>query len=129
MTDYSLLIVSPPVESDAVTRAQAFAHAAHDAGHRITNVFFYGAGVYNANSLQRPASDEINSYEGWKALQVKTGCELLVCVTAALKRGMLSNEEAQQHGTQSYTVETPFRQSGLGDFFTALHECNALVQF
>ncbi len=53
----------------------------------------------------------------------------MVCVTAAVKRGLLCATEAQDAGVTAVTLQAPFEQVGLGEFFTQLHDCDHLVQF
>ena len=40
-----------------------------------------------------------------------------------------SEMEAKENGIAQANLTAPFEQAGLGEFFTALHECNRLVQF
>ena len=129
MTTYSILVTQAPSDSQLPYSAIQFCHALVKAGHAIDNIFFYGPGVYNANRLQSPSQDEINIYQQWCDIAHLSGAHLLVCVTAALKRGIVDSAEASQLGLDAHTITTPFKQSGLGDFFTALHHCDGLIQF
>lgn len=129
MAHYSILITSPPIEDAGIHTAQQFARALPAQGHVLDNVFFYGAGVLNANALSQPASDETFPYQRWQLVQSETECRLIVCITAALKRGIVGEAEALENGDSQYNLKAPFEQAGLGEFFSAIHNCNHLVQF
>lgn len=129
MAVYSLLITQPPSATLNTLAAQQFANDLVAAGHTLAQVFFYADGVYHANYLATPPNDEHATYTQWEALQQHTGCRLLVCVTAALKRGVVDAETAQQEALATYTLKAPFEQAGLGEFFTVLHDSQHLGQF
>ncbi|VFS59086.1 Sulfurtransferase TusD [Kluyvera cryocrescens] len=50
--------------------------------------FFTGKGVYNANQLTSPASDEFDLVRAWQSLHDNHGVALHICVAAALRRGV-----------------------------------------
>lgn len=125
MKTTTVLITSPPHDNARINEAQAFLHAAIAQGVNIDHVFFYQAGVYNANSaLQTTAI-----YKQWCELAQNHHIPLLVCVTAAAKRGVFSEAEAAELGVAQATLLPPFEQVGIADFFTRLHDCERLVQF
>ena len=66
-------------------------------------VFFYYDGVNNANKLSSPQADDRNLVKLWGALAVEHKVDLVVCVAAALRRGI--RQEILAEG---------FRISGLG---------------
>ena len=129
MAEYSILITSSPFQGDTALRALAFAQGVIDNGDVINNVFFYSEGVNHANSLMLKTGDELHALEGWKSLAAEHKVKLLVCITAAVKRGIVSEQEAMENGLAYANLTAPFEQAGLGEFFTALHKCNKLVQF
>jgi tRNA 2-thiouridine synthesizing protein D len=53
---------------------------------------------------------------------------MLVCVTSALRRGVVDSETATQEGLSQHNLAVPFQQVGLGEFFTRLHSVDNLVQ-
>ncbi|QPG06916.1 sulfurtransferase complex subunit TusD [Salinimonas marina] len=126
MTTYSILITHPPSDVTQTIAAQQFSQQLCMQGHSLNNVFFYGEGIHHANALSRVPSDEHAVYQHWCEVQRTTNCELLVCITAAVKRGVVSAEEAEDN---MYNLRPPFAQAGLGEFFSALHECQKVVQF
>ncbi|WP_232363057.1 DsrE family protein [Alteromonas mediterranea] len=85
--------------------------------------------MYTIVQFDVETGDELFAYDGWKALAADHNVNLMVCITAAVKRGIVSEMEAKENGIAQANLTTPFEQAGLGEFFTALHECNRLVQF
>ncbi|WP_421134597.1 sulfurtransferase complex subunit TusD [Alteromonas sp. A079] len=129
MTNYSILVTSPPYYGDAALRMASFIDGVLDNGDTVDNVFFYGEGVHHCNQFAVQTGDEFYSYEYWTQLSSSHNTALLVCVTAAIKRGVVSVDEAKDNGVDGANLVAPFQQAGLGEFFTALHACNRLVQF
>lgn len=129
MAEYSILITSSPFEGDTALRALAFIQGVIDNGDVVNNVFFYSEGVHHCNSLMLKTGDELFAYDGWKALAADHNVNLMVCITAAVKRGIVSEMEAKENGIAQANLTAPFEQAGLGEFFAALHNCNRLVQF
>jgi tRNA 2-thiouridine synthesizing protein D len=129
MAEYSILITSSPFQGDTALRALAFVQGAIDNGDIVNNVFFYSDGVHHCNSLMLKTGDELFAYDGWKALAADHNVKLMVCITAAVKRGIVSEMEAKENGIAQANLTAPFEQAGLGEFFAALHNCNRLVQF
>ena len=129
MTTYSILITHPPSDVTQTIAAQQFSDQICQQGHTLNNVFFYGDGIHHANALSLAPSDEHAVYAHWCEVQRTTNCELLVCITAAVKRGVVSAEEAAKAEEDMFNLRPPFTQAGLGEFFSALHECEKLVQF
>ncbi len=129
MANYSVLITTPPYDNSAGASALSFIHAAIAQGHTVDHVFFYQQGVYHANGYISPPSDELHFPEQWKMLHEQHQVRLLVCITAALKRGVSDTDNASDNDLPGHNLDAPFEQAGLGEFFTALHSCDHLVQF
>ncbi|GFD70453.1 sulfurtransferase TusD [Alteromonas sp. KUL156] len=129
MAEYSILITSSPFDGDAALRALGFIQGVIDNGDVVNNVFFYSEGVHHTNSLMLNTGDELFVLDDWKALADAHNIKLLVCITAAVKRGIVSELEAKENGIAYANLAAPFEQAGLGEFFSALHACNRLVQF
>jgi len=84
----------------------------------VTRVFFYNDGVFNANRLSEPQSDDRNLVALWAALGKANGIDLVVCIAAALRRGI--KEEVLKEG---------FRISGLGQLVESGITNDRLVVF
>lgn len=129
MAQYSVLITSSPFQGDSAFRAYQFIQGVISNGNTVNNLFFYGDGVYHTNNLMLKTGDEFYGQDAWKRLSEQHEVKLLVCITAAVKRGIVSDQEAQEHGIAQANLSAPFIQAGLGEFFTELHNCDRLVQF
>jgi tRNA 2-thiouridine synthesizing protein D len=129
MQRISVLITSSPESLSACTDAVAFCHAAVAQGQSIEQIFFYQAGVYHANGLIDKAASEVDLPSAWQTFATANNVPLLVCVGAAGKRGVVDAEQAEQAGLEQHNLFAPFKQVGLGEFFTLLHNSDKLVQF
>ena len=129
MAIYSIIITSSPDSGDALARALRFIDGVYDNGDEISNVFFFHQGVLHANRFFVPMGNSINAVESWNTVKTKYAIPLIVCTTAANKRGLLDDEEAKSLGEAQSHIAPPFNQSGLGEFFTLLHDCDRVVQF
>ena len=115
---FGILINEGPFTHQASDSAYRFAIAALAKGHEIYRVFFYKDGVNNANKLSDPQSDDRNLVSLWSELSEQHDIDLVVCVAAALRRGI--KEEIVKDG---------FRISGLGQLVEAGIQADRLVVF
>ena len=129
MQRISVLITSSPESLTACLDAVAFCRAAIDEGQNIDQIFFYQAGVYHANGLMDASANEFDLTKAWQSLATEHAIPLLVCVGAASKRGIVDADQAEQAGLTQHNLFEPFKQVGLGEFFTLLHNSSKLVQF
>ena len=113
-----ILVNEGPLTHQASDSAYRFVVAALAKGHEIYRVFFYNDGVYNGNKLAEPQSDDRNVVALWATLAVENDIDLVVCVAAALRRGI--KDEVLQEG---------FRISGLGQLVEAGIQADRLVVF
>lgn len=126
---YALLVQGAPYSHQASHSALRFAHALIECGHELSTVFFYHDGVYNASRLASPPQDEPHLVDAWIQLHESNGTALLVCVAAALRRGLIDEREARRHGKPGYTLEAPFELTGLGQLIEAGVSHDRLVTF
>ena len=110
-------------------RALLFAQAALAGGHEIVRLFFYQDGVYNSTDFNLPASDEYDVVKGWKQLAAEHQVSLVNCVSAALRRGIVSQQEAQENGLSHWNVERSFIMGGLGELVTGIESADRLICF
>ena len=129
MMQYGLLVMGAPYSSPAPHSALRFAHAVLARGHQIAGVFFYHDGVHNASSLMAPPQDELNLREAWSELHQQHAIQLDVCIAAALRRGLMSESEAQRHGKQAFNVAPPFELTGLGQLLELQQRADRLITF
>ncbi len=115
---FGILINEGPFQHQASDTAYQFAKAAIEKGHEIFRVFFYHDGVNNSNRLSEPQSDDRNLVKLWSQLAEEHDLDLVVCVAAALRRGI--KDELLAPG---------FHISGLGQLIEAGIEADRLVVF
>ncbi len=115
---FGILVNEGPFTHQASDSAYHFAKAAIYKGHQVMRVFFYYDGVNNANKLSSPQSDDRDLVKLWGELASKHNVDLVVCVAAALRRGI--TEENLAKG---------FRISGLGQLTEVGIASDRLVVF
>ena len=126
---FSILINEGPYTHQASDSAYHFTEAALRAGHEIVRVFFYHDGVYNGTRLSVPPQDDRNVSERWSALGQEHSLELILCVAAAQRRGLLDEDEAKRAGKDSNNIAPGFEISGLGQLIDAGIQADRLVVF
>ncbi len=110
-------------------RALLFAQAALAGGHEIVRLFFYQDGVYNAaNSIVTP-QDEQDMPREWREFIEQHQLDGVVCIAAALRRGVLNADEAQRYQRTAVSVEAPWELSGLGQLHDAVQAADRLICF
>ena len=115
---FGILVNEGPFTHQASDSAYQFAKAAIEKGHEVIRVFFYHDGVNNANKLSAPQSDDRNLVKLWSELADQHNVDLVVCVAAALRRGIKDDNLAPG-----------FRISGLGQLIEAGIVSDRLVTF
>jgi tRNA 2-thiouridine synthesizing protein D len=118
-----------PYQHQSADSAYQFTKAALDKGHEITRVFFYHDGVNNGTRYGVPPQDDRNITQLWSELSKKHGLDLVVCVAAAQRRGILDADEARRHGKSGDNIADGFRISGLGQLIEAGIQADRLVVF
>lgn len=126
---FALMVTGPAYGTQQASSALQFARALLAAGHELVSVFFYREGVYNANQLTSPASDEFDLVRAWQALNQEHGVDLHICVAAALRRGVSDANEAQRLDLPAANLNDGFSLSGLGALAQAALTCDRMVQF
>ncbi|MCM2971403.1 sulfurtransferase complex subunit TusD [Larsenimonas suaedae] len=126
---YTLIVYGAPYSSQAAHSALRFARALPGLGHTVATVFFYHDGVYNASTLITPPQDEPHLNQAWAELKTTQGCELLVCVAAALKRGVMNDAEARRHGGEVHNLGEPFELTGVGQLLASAQSSDRTVTF
>jgi len=115
--------------STASFRALSFCQSALANGHQVIKVFFYQDGVTNSNALTCPASDEIDMHSKWQALSLQQAIPLTNCVSAALRRGVLSQQDATENGKPQWNSVAPFTMGGLGELVVGIEQADRLISF
>jgi tRNA 2-thiouridine synthesizing protein D len=110
-------------------RALLFAQAALAGGHEIVRLFFYQDGVYNASASVVTPQDEQDLPKQWRAFVAEHQLDGVVCIAAALRRGVLNDEEAQRYQREAVAVGAPWELSGLGQLHDAVQDADRLICF
>ena len=126
---FSLAVYSAPYSSQASYSAYQFASAILNQGHNLHRVFFYQDGVHNATNLAAPPQDEFNLQQAWQRLAKDHKLDLVVCISAALRRGILDEGEATRYDKPSYNLASEFTVSGLGQLVEAAVVSDRLISF
>ena len=115
--------------SPATRRALRFCQALLAGRHEIIRLLFYQDGVYNAcNSLVVP-QDEADLSRQWRDFIQANHLDAVVCIAAALRRGLLNQQEADRYERPSASVSPPWELSGLGQLHDAIQSADRLICF
>lgn len=123
------IAVYAPAHSPASRRALRFAQAVLDTGHEIVRLFFYQDGVHSASGNIVAPQDEQDIAGQWQALVTANGLDAVVCIAAALRRGVLDEKETSRHGRAGANLQAPWELSGLGQLHEAAQIADRLVSF
>ncbi|MFZ0254837.1 MAG: sulfurtransferase complex subunit TusD [Gammaproteobacteria bacterium] len=126
---FSVLVNEGPYQHEASDSAYHFTKAAVEKGHEIFRVFFYHDGVNNGTRLATPPQDDRNITQRWSALAEQHNLDLVVCVAAAQRRGIMDADEMKRHGKDANNIAPGFRISGLGQLIEAGIQADRLVTF
>ncbi len=126
---YGILVNEGPYQHQASDTAYQFTKAALEKGHEIYRVFFYHDGVNNGTRLTTPPQDERHITNRWTALAEQYELDLVVCVAAAQRRGIVDEGEAKRNGKDADNIAPGFRISGLGQLVEAGIQSERLVIF
>jgi tRNA 2-thiouridine synthesizing protein D len=118
-----------PYQHQASDTAYHFTKAALEKGHEVFRVFFYHDGVYNSSRLTTPPQDDRNIVNRWAELAAKHNLDMVVCVAAAQRRGIVDEGEAKRNGKDATNIDPRFRISGLGQLIEAAIQSDRLVVF
>ena len=126
---FSILINEGPYTHQASDSAYQFAKAVLAGGHEIFRVFFYHDGVNNGTRLTTPPQDDRNVVSRWSKLAEEHKLDLVVCVAAAQRRGIVDEGEAKRNGKDATNLAPGFRISGLGQLIEAGIQADRTVVF
>ncbi len=125
---FSLAIYSAP-SAQSSDSAYRFANTLLEQGHSLYRVFFYHDAVYQASTLHCPPQDEINKTQRWQQLADQHSLDLVVCIAAGLRRGILDKKESERYEKSQHNLTAPFELSGLGQLVDAAIHSDRLITF
>lgn len=126
---FGVMISEGPYTHQASDTAYQFTKAALEKGHEIYRVFFYHDGVNNGTRLTTPPQDDRNIVNRWSELAEKYKLDMVVCVAAAQRRGIVDPDEAKRNSKDADNIASGFRISGLGQLIEASIQAERLVIF
>ncbi|WP_191864254.1 sulfurtransferase complex subunit TusD, partial [Pseudomonas viridiflava] len=110
-------------------RALLFAQAVLASGHEIVRLFFYQDGVHSASANAVTLQDEQDVPRQWRDFIVEHQLDGVVCIAAALRRGVLNQEEAERYQRPAANLLEPWELSGLGQLQDAVQSADRLICF
>ena len=125
----TILVNEGPYQHQASDSAIQFIRAALEKGHEIFRVFFYHDGVNNGTRLTVPPADDRQLQKAWTELAEKHGLDLVICIAAAQRRGIMDADEAKRQGLDANNIAPGFRISGLGQLVEGGIQADRLVVF
>lgn len=126
---FSIAIYAAPFSSQASDSAYRFAKALLANGHQLYRVFFYHDAIHAASNLSISPQDETDLTKQWQELHSKHAVDLVVCIAAALKRGLLDEREATRYDRPAFNLAEGFSISGLGQLVDAAVASDRLITF
>ena len=126
---FTLVVYSAPYSSQSAATALRFAKTLIAEGHELYRLFFFGDGVHNASRLTVVAQDEENLQQQWDELIGTHDIDSVVCVSSALRRGVLDKTEADRHDIGSASIFESSEIAGLGQLIDATLHSDRVVNF
>ncbi|NOQ15213.1 MAG: sulfurtransferase complex subunit TusD [Methyloprofundus sp.] len=126
---YAIQINSSPYHSSSGETAYQFIKCALEMGHEVVRVFFYQEGIYHAFRYATPPDDEVQGAARWSALAHEYNVDLVVCISAAQRRGLLEATESIRLGKKDNDVAEGFRIAGLGQWVEAMLAADRFIEF
>lgn len=99
--------------------------------NEIVRLFFYQDGVYNSSKKPSLSQKENSLQEEWKVFLTESRLDNVVCISSALKRGVIKRTDdisLNSQGTR-FTLEKPWVLSGLGQLHDAIQVSDRLICF
>ena len=125
----AVVVNEGPYQHQAADSAWHFVSAALAGGHEINRVFFYHDGVNNGSRLTTPPQDDRHIQQRWSELARQHSLDLVLCVAACQRRGLVDADEKKRHGKDADNIADGFRISGLGQLIEASVEADRVVSF
>lgn len=126
---YAIQVNAGPYASNAGLIAYRFIQAALQQQHQVVRVFFYQEGAQHAFRHAIPPDDELNMSGAWSRLAEQYAIDLVVCISAAQRRGLLCQDEARRQGLADNDLAEGFRIAGLGQWLEASQQADRCLVF
>ena len=106
---FAIQINASPYSSGCGESAYQFLTAILEKSHQVYRVFFYHEAIYQAFHFMTPPDDEIDLVRRWSELAKKHQIDLVICISAAQRRGLLFENEAKRHNKVDNDLAEGFR--------------------
>ena len=126
---FTLMINEGPYQHQSSDSALQFARAVLEKGHEIYRVFFYHDGVNNGTRLSVPPQDDRQLQKEWSELSKAHDLDLVICIAAAQRRGLMNAEEAKRQGLDADNIIEGFHISGLGQLIEGSIQSDRTIVF
>lgn len=126
--NFAIALLAGP-QDPAARSALEFARAVVSSGHRISHLFFYREAVHLASQLGVQPQDELDIAAQWRQFIGDHQLDAVVCIAAALRRGVLDEAEARRWERPVANTGAPWALSGLGQWVDALQSADRAVTF
>ncbi|MCH7880762.1 MAG: sulfurtransferase complex subunit TusD [Proteobacteria bacterium] len=126
---FTIQVNTGPFTHQASDSAYRFTLAALENGHEIHRVFFYHDGVNNGTMMGAPPQDDRNLQALWSELAEQYELDMVVCIAAAQRRGVMDEKESKRHGKKFANIAPGFQISGLGQLIEAAVTSDRLIVF
>ncbi|MCW9077921.1 MAG: sulfurtransferase complex subunit TusD [Gammaproteobacteria bacterium] len=126
---FTIQVNEGPYQHQSADSAYHFAKAALEKGHEIFRIFFYHDGVNNGTRLTTPPQDDRNIVARWTELGQAHDIDMVLCVAAAQRRGLVDDGEAERNGKDATNIAPGFRISGLGQLVEGGIQSDRLIVF
>ncbi len=124
-----VLLLSAPANAPATRRALRFAQELITQGQQITRIFLTKDAVHLASSLQVLPRDELQLAKQWQDFVQQQKIDAVVCISGALRRGVVDQNEAQRYQLAASNLAAGFVLSGLGQLHEAIQQSDRVVHF
>jgi tRNA 2-thiouridine synthesizing protein D len=126
---FTVIVHSAPYASEGAHSALRFCEALLTEGHEIYRLFFFRDGVHNLNRLSVVGQDEVNLQERWESLIESHHIDTIACVTSALKRGVIDEQEARRYEKSASSLSSHASIAGLGQLIDATNKSDRVLNF
>ncbi|QJC28734.1 sulfurtransferase complex subunit TusD [Enterobacteriaceae endosymbiont of Plateumaris consimilis] len=127
---FSLLVMGSPYSTQNAYSAYFFTNAVIKEKHYVKSIFFYQDGIYNANKYIQLDNYEINLVKYWKNLSNKYHINLYICISSAIKRGMILDKNKILNNQLNHNlIASEFQITSLSILAKSILTCDRFIQF
>lgn len=126
--NFAIALLAGP-QDPAARSALQFSRAVLASGHQISRLFFYRDAVLVASHLGVQPQDEHDISTEWRQFIQDNQLDAVVCIAAALRRGVLDEAEANRWNRPAANTAAPWVLSGLGQWVDAMQTADRAITF